>query len=44
MGVPFRHLPAFHQELVDAGWVVPDLVYPNYRTLWKALSARPRPA
>ena len=40
MGVPFRHLPAFHQELVDAGWVVPDLVYPNYRTLWKALSAR----
>jgi fatty acid desaturase len=43
MGVPFRHLPAFHQELVDAGWVVPDLVYPNYVTLWKALSGRRPP-
>ena len=42
MGVPFRHLPAFHRELVDAGWVVPDIVYPNYRTLWKALAARER--
>jgi fatty acid desaturase len=42
MGVPFHHLPRFHQELVEAGWVVPDLEYPNYRTLWKALSARER--
>jgi fatty acid desaturase len=43
MGIPFRHLPAFHRELVDAGWVVPDLVYPNYVTLWKALSGRRPP-
>jgi fatty acid desaturase len=42
MGVPFQDLPRFHQELVDAGWVVPDLVYPNYRTLWKALADRDR--
>jgi fatty acid desaturase len=40
MGVPFHNLPRFHEELVDAGWIVPDLEYPNYRTLWKALSAR----
>ena len=42
MGVPFRHLPRFHDELVAAGWIVPDLEYPDYRTLWKALSARER--
>jgi fatty acid desaturase len=40
MGVPFHNLPRFHEELVDAGWIVPDLVYPNYVTLWKALSAQ----
>jgi fatty acid desaturase len=40
IGVPFRHLPAFHRELVAAGWVVPDLEYPSYFALWKALSSR----
>ena len=40
MGVPFQHLPRLHSELVAAGWIVPDLEYPNYRSLWKALSAR----
>ena len=40
MGVPWRNLPQLHAELEAAGWVVPDLEYPNYRTLWKALSAR----
>ena len=38
MGVPFQHLPQLHHELVAAGWVVPDLEYPNYRTLWRALA------
>jgi fatty acid desaturase len=38
-GVPFQHLPALHQELVDAGWVVNEVEYPNYRALWKALSS-----
>jgi fatty acid desaturase len=44
MGVPFQHLPQLHHELVTAGWIVPDLEYPNYRTLWRALSARVTPA
>ena len=43
MGVPFQHLPQLHDELVASGWVVPDLEYPNYRTLWKTLSARETP-
>lgn len=39
MGVPWRNLPRLHDELVAAGWVTPDLVYPNYRALWRALAA-----
>jgi fatty acid desaturase len=39
IGVPFQHLPALHHELVAAGWVTPDLEYPNYRSLWRALAA-----
>lgn len=41
MGIPFRHLPALHDELVAAGWVTPELTYPNYLALWKACSSRP---
>jgi fatty acid desaturase len=41
MGVPWRNLPRLHDELVAAGWVTPDLEYPSYRALWRALSARP---
>ncbi len=41
MGVPFRNLPALHAELVDAGWVTPELEYPTYRALWRALSSAP---
>lgn len=41
MGVPWSNLPRLHDELVDAGWVTPDLEYPSYRALWKALAARP---
>jgi fatty acid desaturase len=41
MGVPWRNLPRLHRELVDAGWVTPDLEYPSYRALWRALSSRP---
>jgi fatty acid desaturase len=39
IGIPFRSLPQLHQELVAAGWIVPDLEYPNYRALWRALAA-----
>jgi fatty acid desaturase len=38
MGVPFQQLPRFHDELVAAGWVVPDIEYPSYRALWRALA------
>ena len=39
IGIPFRHLPAFHRELVAAGWVVPELEYPSYWALWRRLSS-----
>ena len=35
MGVPWRNLPLLHEELVTAGWVVPQLEYPTYRSLWR---------
>jgi len=41
IGIPYRNLPALHRELEAAGWVTPDLVYPNYRALWRALASRP---
>lgn len=41
MGVPWRKLPALHQELVDAGWVTPAYVYPSYPALWRQLASRP---
>jgi fatty acid desaturase len=37
MGVPFRNLPAFHAELVQAGYASDAITYPNYVSLWKAL-------
>ena len=39
MGIPFRHLPAFHAELERAGYITPGLTYPNYRSLWRALAS-----
>jgi fatty acid desaturase len=41
MGVPFRNLPALHDELVRSGWITPALEYPRYIALWRALSSRP---
>ena len=41
IGVPFRHLPRFHDELAAAGWIPPDLEYPTYRALWRRASSRP---
>ena len=41
MGIPFRHLPALHDELVTAGWITPELTYRNYPALWKAGASRP---
>jgi fatty acid desaturase len=42
IGVPWRHLPTLHRELVDAGWVVPGLERPSYLALWRDLSSRSR--
>lgn len=39
MGVPWRNLPALHDELVESGWVTPDIEYPSYRAFWKAASS-----
>ncbi len=39
MGVPWRNLPKLHAELVDSGWLVPEIEYPSYLALWRALSA-----
>lgn len=38
MGVPWRNLPRYHRELVDAGWITPELEYPSYRAFWRACS------
>ena len=39
MGVPWRNLPALHDELVASGWVTPDIEYPSYRAFWRAASS-----
>lgn len=36
-GVPFRNLPVLHRALRDAGYLDDAVVWPNYRSLWKAL-------
>jgi fatty acid desaturase len=40
IGIPFRHLPALHAELKEAGWVPDALEYKSYTSLWKALGSR----
>ena len=39
IGIPWRKLPALHRELVAAGWISPELEYPSYLALWKALAS-----
>jgi fatty acid desaturase len=41
IGVPFQNLPRLHRELEEAGWVRPELEYPDYRTFWRQASSRP---
>ena len=38
-GIPWRHLPRLHAELVAAGWITPGLEYPGYFALWRALAS-----
>jgi fatty acid desaturase len=40
MAVPWTKLPALHDELVASGWVTPEITYPSYTALWRALSSR----
>ncbi len=42
-GVPFRHLPALHDALREAGYVDDTFEYPSYPAIWRALRARPVP-
>ena len=39
MGIPWRNLPRYHQELVASGWVTPAIEYPSYRAFWHACAA-----
>jgi fatty acid desaturase len=39
MGIPWRNLPRFHDELVGAGYVTEGLTYPSYLALWRALAS-----
>ena len=39
MGVPWRNLPRFHEELVRAGYITERITYPGYLALWKTLSS-----
>ena len=41
MGVPWRHLPAYHAELCRAGYVTDGLTYPSYLALWRAACSAP---
>ena len=36
IGIPWVHLPRFHEELVSVGWVIPALEHRSYRAFWKA--------
>jgi len=38
MGVPWRNLPQLHAGLVEAGWITPEITYPNYRAFWRSVT------
>lgn len=40
-GIPFRNLPKFERALVEDGYITPEITWPSYRSLWKALASRP---
>ena len=39
MGIPWRNLPRYHDELVRAGYVTDELTFPSYRALWATLAS-----
>ncbi len=38
-GIPWQRLPVLHRELVASGWITPELEYPSYTALWRALAS-----
>ncbi len=40
MTVPYRNLPQLHEALVDDGYLTNEQMWPNYWTLWAALSKK----
>ncbi len=38
-GIPMRHLPRLHAELVKSGYVQPGLEYRSYPALWRTLAS-----
>jgi len=41
MGVPWHTLPAYHAELLNAGYVNEEITFKNYTALWRAATALP---
>ncbi|HJM97812.1 MAG TPA: fatty acid desaturase [Acidimicrobiales bacterium] len=41
MTLPCRNLPQLHKALVEDQYLTDELIWPNYRTLWAALSKKP---
>ncbi len=38
-GIPFRNLPAFTRALEEDGYITPEITWPSYRALWRALAS-----
>ncbi|MCB0992201.1 MAG: fatty acid desaturase [Acidimicrobiales bacterium] len=38
-GIPFRNLARFEQILTEDGYITPEITWPSYRALWKALAS-----
>jgi fatty acid desaturase len=39
IGIPWRNLPRYHAELVEAGYVTSGIEYPSYLALWRKLAS-----
>ena len=39
MGIPWRSLPRYHEELVAAGYVTDEITVPSYLALWRAAAS-----
>lgn len=39
MGVPWRNLPRYSEELEQAGYLTDAITYPSYTALWRALTS-----